>query len=528
MLTTTFVGMTGGERAVVLAASEWAANTGYKAGDLVTYQAKTYKCLQPHTSLTGWEPPNVPALWQLQAGTTTTPSTTNDVPPTTTPVTVPPSPTPTTPISGCNVPAYINGTVYTGGQQVAYNGRKWQAKWWTQNETPSTGGSGVWTDLGPCSGGTPTATATATSTPTATPTRTPTVSPSPTPTSGPTPTPCGNCGGNLPHRILVGYWHNFDNGTGFIKLRDVSPSFDVIDVSFGVPNGTTGQIVFTPYSGTSAAEIKSDVAILHSRGKKVILSISGYTDPFSLLNSSQTQNFVTSVTSILREYNFDGIDLDLEQHSLFFNPGDTNINNPTSPSIVNLISAVRSIRANIGSSFLLTMAPETFFVQVGYTNHGGISGDDRAGSYLPLIHNLRDILTFVAFQSYNSGPIRALDGTYYNMGGPDFHVAMTEMLLQGFPIAGNANNFFPPLRPDQVVLGVPAGQQAGSGYLPPAQVTQAFDYLSKGKSFGGSYKLVKPAGYADLRGIMTWSVNWDVYYNATLSNAVRSYFAANP
>jgi chitinase len=105
---------------------------------------------------------------------------------------------------------------------------------------------------------------------------------------------------------------------------------------------------------------------------------------------------------------------------------------------------------------------------------------------------------------------------------------MTEMLLQGFPVAGNANNFFPPLRPDQVAIGVPAGTQAGNGYLDPSQVEQAFDYLIKGKSFGGSYKLINSAGYKDLRGVMTWSINWDVFYNYTLSNSIHSYFTANP
>ncbi|HHV74959.1 MAG TPA: glycoside hydrolase [Thermoanaerobacterium sp.] len=45
---------------------EWAPNTSYKVGDLVTYNGKTYKCIQAHTSLVGWEPPNVPALWQAQ------------------------------------------------------------------------------------------------------------------------------------------------------------------------------------------------------------------------------------------------------------------------------------------------------------------------------------------------------------------------------------------------------------------------------------------------------------------------------
>lgn len=46
--------------------SAWQANTAYTVGQLVTYSNKTYKCLQSHTSLSGWEPSNVPALWQVQ------------------------------------------------------------------------------------------------------------------------------------------------------------------------------------------------------------------------------------------------------------------------------------------------------------------------------------------------------------------------------------------------------------------------------------------------------------------------------
>jgi predicted chitinase len=48
--------------------------------------------------------------------------------------------------------AYNNSTVYTGGMQVSYNGDNWTAKWWTQWEAPSTGGSGVWADNGSCGG----------------------------------------------------------------------------------------------------------------------------------------------------------------------------------------------------------------------------------------------------------------------------------------------------------------------------------------------------------------------------------------
>lgn len=42
----------------------WAAGTAYAVGAQVTYGGLRYRCLQAHTALTGWEPPNVPALWQ--------------------------------------------------------------------------------------------------------------------------------------------------------------------------------------------------------------------------------------------------------------------------------------------------------------------------------------------------------------------------------------------------------------------------------------------------------------------------------
>jgi streptogrisin C len=42
----------------------WSAGTVYQAGDTVTYGGATYRCLQGHQAQPGWEPPNVPALWQ--------------------------------------------------------------------------------------------------------------------------------------------------------------------------------------------------------------------------------------------------------------------------------------------------------------------------------------------------------------------------------------------------------------------------------------------------------------------------------
>src|SRR5205823_5484754 len=42
----------------------WAPNHAYVVGDRVSYQGRNYQCLQSHTSMVGWEPPNVPALWK--------------------------------------------------------------------------------------------------------------------------------------------------------------------------------------------------------------------------------------------------------------------------------------------------------------------------------------------------------------------------------------------------------------------------------------------------------------------------------
>lgn len=42
----------------------WTPGTTYPVGAIVTYGGATYRCIQAHTALVGWEPPNVPALWQ--------------------------------------------------------------------------------------------------------------------------------------------------------------------------------------------------------------------------------------------------------------------------------------------------------------------------------------------------------------------------------------------------------------------------------------------------------------------------------
>ncbi|MFF1511071.1 chitinase [Streptomyces sp. NPDC058326] len=328
-------------------------------------------------------------------------------------------------------------------------------------------------------------------------------------------------GGNpgLPAHALVGYLHSsFANGSGYTRMADVPASWDVINLAFGEPTSvTSGDIRFSLCPATecpnveSLADFKAAIKAKQAVGKKVLISIGGQNGQVQLSTTAARDTFVSSVSKIIDEYGLDGLDIDFEGHSLSLQTGDTDFRNPTSPVIVNLISALKTLKAKYGSDFVLTMAPETFFVQLGYQYYGsGPWGgqDPRAGAYLPVIHALRDDLTLLHVQDYNSGSIMGLDNQYHSMGGADFHIAMTDMLLTGFPVAGNTDRFFPALRADQVAIGLPASTQAGNGHTSPAEVNKALDCLTK-KVDCGTYRT--HGTWPALRGLMTWSINWDRY-----------------
>lgn len=339
-------------------------------------------------------------------------------------------------------------------------------------------------------------------------------------------------GGGLPAHALVGYLHSsFANGSGYTRMADVPDSWDVIDLAFGEPTSvTSGDIRFSLCPVTecpnveSAAEFKAAIKAKQAAGKKVLISIGGQNGQVQLTTTAARDTFVSSVGKIIDEYGLDGLDIDFEGHSLSLNTGDTDFRNPTTPVVVNLISAVKTLKAKYGDKFVLTMAPETFFVQLGYQYYGsGPWGgqDPRAGAYLPVIHALRDDLTLLHVQDYNSGSIMGLDNQYHSMGGADFHIAMTDMLLTGFPVAGDQTKVFPPLRPEQVAIGMPASTQAGNGHTSPAEVTKALNCLTK-KTDCGSY--ATHGTWPALRGLMTWSINWDRFNNGEFSKNFDAYF----
>lgn len=317
----------------------------------------------------------------------------------------------------------------------------------------------------------------------------------------------------LQKRLLIGYWHTWGGsaagGVPFVKLRDVDSNWDVINISFTEPvkaGSTDGKMKFE-ISGLTADytknDFKDDIKALQAEGKKVVLSIGGYEGYFSLTSDSAVNQFVSDIKGFVDEYGFNGIDIDLEQSSVALNSGaDPDFRNPVSPKVVYMIEAIRQICDSYGDDFILSWAPETFYVQLGHQFYAGLNAgcDSRAGVYIPLIHALRDKTSYVHVQLYNSMPITGSDGISHTMGSTESTVAMCKMLLDGFYVGGNKDYFFEPLRADQVAIGVPSSSgAAGSGHISNDNLQKAFSALVK--------------DYPNLRGIMTWSINWDAFQN---------------
>ncbi|GLU46549.1 chitinase [Nocardiopsis ansamitocini] len=321
----------------------------------------------------------------------------------------------------------------------------------------------------------------------------------------------------IPPKALVGYLHaSFANGSGWVDMADVPDEWDVINLAFAEPtSATSGQLEFELCPASECpgvpdkAEFIAQIRAKQDAGKKVLLSVGGQNGQVSLETPAARDAFVSSASAIIDEYGLDGLDVDFEGHSLFLDTGDTDFRAPTTPVITNLIAALDGLVERYGDDFVLTMAPETFFVQVGHQFYGSGQwggADPRAGAYLPVIHAMRDDLAMLHVQHYNSGPVMGLDGAYHSMATADFHVAMADMVLAGFAVAGDPERFFPPLRPDQVAIGLPASINAGNGHTPVAQVHTALDCLTQGAGCGG-YQPQET--YPELRGLMSWSINWD-------------------
>ncbi|WP_455713536.1 carbohydrate binding domain-containing protein [Streptomyces xanthophaeus] len=344
-----------------------------------------------------------------------------------------------------------------------------------------------------------------TPTPTSTPPTTPPPTTAPPTTAPPTTPPPGETCPTKPKpsdKVLQGYWENWDGaangvhpGLGWVPITDsriAAHGYNVINAAFPVilSDGTvlwqdgmdTGVKVATP----------AEMCQAKAAGATILMSIGGATAGIDLSSSTVADRFVATVVPILKRYNFDGIDIDIET-------GLTGSGNITtlSASQANLVRIIDGVLARMPAGFGLTMAPETAYVTGGSVTYGSIWG-----SYLPIIKKYADNgrLWWLNMQYYN-GSMYGCSGDSYQAGTVQGFTAQTTCLNNGLTIQGTTIK----VPYDKQVPGLPAQPGAGGGHMAPNVVSQAWN------SFSGS-----------LKGLMTWSVNWDGSKGWTFGDNVKS------
>ena len=286
--------------------------------------------------------------------------------------------------------------------------------------------------------------------------------------------------------VVVGYWHNWCDGAGYkggnapcVTLDEVDPMYNVVNVSFmKVFNTSEGRIPtfkLDPNIGLSEQQFIDQIEALNQQGRAVLIALGG-ADAHVELKTGDEQAFAQEIIRLTDKFGFDGLDIDLEQSAVTAENNQTVI-----PAALRL---VKEHYQQQGKNFLITMAPEFPYLTEG-------------GKYVPYITGLEGYYDWINPQFYNQGG----DGIWVD--GVGWIAQNNDELKQEFiyyisDALSNGTRGFHKIPHDKLVFGIPSNiDAAATGFVQnPQDLYDAFDQL-------------KAQGQA-LRGVMTWSVNWDM------------------
>ncbi|MGL5189302.1 MAG: glycosyl hydrolase family 18 protein [Cetobacterium sp.] len=305
-------------------------------------------------------------------------------------------------------------------------------------------------------------------------------------------------------KSLIGYWSSWggnSNITSYIDLEDVPSEYDTIVVSFIEHSNDYLTPQFNPeLSGkVTSAEFKQKVARMKAKGHNVIIAVGGQNGVFHLESNSDKEIFKNGVIQIIEEYGFNGFDVDLEGQSA---------KNGTGYVVEAIQEIVEHFRAK-DPNFVYSMAPEVAYLI-----------DDGFGTlYIDLIKKTKHLITTIHPQYYNAPgtgiyPFNG-SGTPVMCNTPEtFIPEFTEALIKGHDgpaWGGEWATLFPigPIPEEMLAIGVPAGVgAAGTGAT------------ANMNEFVNAWREVQRRGYENVKGFMTWSIDWDEYHNWQFKNAV--------
>ncbi|WHQ37562.1 chitinase [Spiroplasma sp. SV19] len=316
--------------------------------------------------------------------------------------------------------------------------------------------------------------------------------------------------------ILVGYWHNWDNGLGYkggtakyIDLVDVHHEYDFINVSFmksyqigGIPTFIP-EVPHKPHFNQNEKNdyFANQVKLVQERGQKVILSLGG-ADAHIDLKFDNIQPFKQEIMNLISTFGFNGIDIDLEQSAITAGENED--------IIPKVLKDLKDYYAANGKEFLITMAPEFPYLRT----------NSNQGKYLPYLRALGDYyLDFVSPQ-------------FYNQAGDGVNVPLEEQEVLGFRnwwlpqsnteykaeflyliakyIVQGKDSFYQ-IPANKLLWGLPANNDAAAnGQIKIHDIWKATELLKKQNIY--------------LKGMMTWSVNWDAVTNWEFAKIYQNEF----
>jgi Chitinase len=294
-------------------------------------------------------------------------------------------------------------------------------------------------------------------------------------------------------KIMVGYWHNWDQGVSYdyeggyptaAKLAETPEAFNVVVVSFMKVNPGDDFPTFRPYYGDDKS-FRAEIAKLNGQGRAVLISLGGADAHIEFHKGDETK-LSNEIIRLVDTYGFDGLDIDLEQGAI------EKADNRT--VIPEALKMVRSHYQAQGKHFIISMAPE--FPNLLNTSP----------LYAPYINSLEGVYDFIAPQLYNQAgagigfqPDNPEQDGYWVSYAQNDDSKKYEFLyyLSKDLITGKYKNFAVQIPSDKLVLGLPSSHSAaGNGMVKDPQVVyRVFESLAKEN--------------LPLKGVMTWSVNWD-------------------
>ncbi|MCQ8213127.1 glycosyl hydrolase family 18 protein [Cetobacterium somerae] len=302
-------------------------------------------------------------------------------------------------------------------------------------------------------------------------------------------------------KTLVGYWSSWGGNiqTSYVDLEDTPAEYDTIVVSFiESPDHLTP--VFNPAASNEVtkAQFKEKVARMKAKGHNVIIAIGGQNGVFHIKSESDKQIFKNGVINIIEEYGFNGFDIDLEGQSA---------QNGTTYVVDAIKEIIEYFRAK-DPNFIYSMAPEVaYLINTGFGT-----------LYIDLIKKTKHLITTIHPQYYNAPGtgVYPFDGSGVVIDCKNqakFIPEFTEALIKGHDgpaWGGQYAQLFPigPIPQEILAIGLPAGVgAAGTGAINDMNV-----YVE-------AWREVQRRGY-DVKGFMTWSIDWDKYHNWQFKNAV--------